>query len=147
MGPSLDYSLGAKTPYRNFDLQASTMMFLKATIISLLTSSIAVLGAPSCSDSPNVPVDDVQVCVDELHSENGDGTTTCEAISNGIELSGSGSATIWGTSSGVDSTTSYCGHVADSVQEIIDSCTKDGLTGGSNVAVGNGDFIVEVTSD
>lgn len=82
-------------------------MFIKATIFSLLTFSTAILAEPKCSDTFDVLVSDVEDCIKHLQEENGDGTTQCTGITDGIELYQSGSAHIMGYTDGVDETYSW----------------------------------------
>ncbi|KAL4920916.1 hypothetical protein BDW62DRAFT_198368 [Aspergillus aurantiobrunneus] len=123
--------------------QSEYIMSIKAIFFTLLASSSAVLAAPSCDNAPSVPVSDAQDALDNIRSWEG---RHCNGVQGGIEWFQSGEARIRGLSDKEDGTSSYCTDAATSAQEIIDSCSKDGRTGGTNIAVGNGDLTVEITT-
>lgn len=77
-------------------------MFFKATIISLLTFTTAVLGDDYSACNAKVLIDDAKGCIEQLRTMPGD----CTAEGLGVELASSGGAVVKGGSTKA-STTSW----------------------------------------
>lgn len=81
------------------------MRFLKATVFTLLTSSAAVLGDPTCDNSAGVYDQDAGTASYNIKAA----ADQCEATSTEAELpmGHAGSASIRAVADGVDKTSSY----------------------------------------
>ncbi|KAL4916999.1 hypothetical protein BDW62DRAFT_202162 [Aspergillus aurantiobrunneus] len=118
------------------------MRFIQSALFSILASSTAILALECNSTAPGAAsVSDIQSCIDFIQN-----ASVC--IIEGQDHSGfctQGTAKISATNyNGTPELSISCSELGDAAQAILDQCAQDGVAGGENGEVTNGEFSVIV---
>ncbi|OJJ53792.1 hypothetical protein ASPSYDRAFT_136621 [Aspergillus sydowii CBS 593.65] len=123
------------------------MVSIKSALVTLALSTTALAGVRCGSSELEAPKDQLQQCIDELHARDQE-LCTVPAGQLNMGFVHIGTAMITGVHNDgntEEDTSSWCGHVADAAQEILDQCGGDKDTvSGSNEAYGNGNLSVNL---